>query len=265
MNHEVDLSIRQMAESWRIMCSGAPGHAHETHDGIEYIFSGLPVAFFNLVLPTKQGISAEALTSYANDARAWSTDKGVPWTFISTQEALEEGVDAVAILDGCGLTPLMALTGMYAEQVAPLADVPVGLELAVPHDNASCAAILDVNSAAYGMDLAAGQAIMGMPSFWKGHFPVVGLIAGKPVSTASVLMADGCRYVALVATDPDHRRRGYADAAMRRSLEHAAQVHGEQPTVLHASDAGRPVYERMGYKPISTHMIFMEKRFLTGH
>jgi len=265
MNHEVDLSIRQMAESWRLMCSGALDHIHETHNGIEYIFSGLPVAFFNLVLPTEQGISAEALQAYANDACAWAADKGVPWTFITTQEALGAGVDAIAILDDCGLTPLMPLTGMYAEQVAPLSTMPEGLELIVPQDDANCAAILDVNSVAYGMDLEAGKALMGMPSFWQGQFPVVGLVDGKPVSTASVLMADGYRYVALVATDPDYRRRGYADAAMRCSLENAARVHGEKPTVLHASDAGRPVYDRMGYQPISTHMIFMEKRFLAGH
>jgi len=137
-----------MAESWRLMCSGAPDHIHETHGGIETIFSGLPIAFFNLVLPTEHGISAEALQAYANDACAWAADKGVPWTFITTQEALEEDVDAVAILAGCGLTPLMALTGMYAEEVAPLAGVPEGLELVIPQDDASCAAILDVNTAA---------------------------------------------------------------------------------------------------------------------
>ena len=51
---------------------------------------------------------------------------------------------------------------------------------------------------------------------------------------------------------------------MRQALENAARVHGETPTVLHATDAGRPIYERMGYESISTHTLFMEKRFLAG-
>jgi predicted GNAT family N-acyltransferase len=80
-----------------------------------------------------------------------------------------------------------------------------------------------------------------------------------------VILVDGYRYVALVATHPDHQRRGYADVVMRRALELSDQTYPDRPKVLHASDAGRPVYERMGYKPISTHTIFIEKRFLTGH
>ena len=35
--------------------------------------------------------------------------------------------------------------------------------------------------------------------------------------------------------------------------------------MLLASDAGRPVYERMGYSRISTHTLFVERRFLGEH
>jgi ribosomal protein S18 acetylase RimI-like enzyme len=78
-------------------------------------------------------------------------------------------------------------------------------------------------------------------------------------------MVDGHRYVAMVATEPGQQRRGYADAAMRHALEMSAQAHGELPTVLHATEAGRPVYQRMGYTTLATHTIFIEKRFLDGH
>ena len=159
----------------------------------------------------------------------------------------------------------MQLTAMQARHVAPGKPGPSNFALSVAGDDAGCAALVDINSAAYAMDLAAAKPRIGTRAFWKDHVPVLGLVDGVPVSGAGVLMVDGYRYVALVATDPAHQRRGYADAAMRHALEGAAAAHGEQPTVLHATAAGRPIYERMCYSAIAAHTLFMEKRFLEGH
>lgn len=264
MQDAVELSIRQFTEAWNVLCADAPGRAFSADEGVEYVFSGLPIGFFNVALVTARGVSSEALTSIGQRACTWASDKGVPWLFVLTHEALDAQVDAAGVLEGCGLAPMMRLTGMHAQQVAPLASSPEGLQLTVAEDDGACASILDVNAAAYGMDLEAAKTIMG-PSFWRDHVPVLGLADGQPASCAAVLMADGHRYVALVATNPGQQRRGYAEAAMRRALEVASQRHGERPTVLHATDAGRPIYARMGYTTISTHTIFMEKRFLAGH
>jgi GNAT superfamily N-acetyltransferase len=265
MNADVELSIQQLVGAWQLMCGASAGYVHKSGDGMDLIFCGLPVAFFNVAIPTQDGISGETLKSMGSDACSFAADSGLPWIFILTYDTVEEGVESTAVLDECGLAPIMAMTGMVAKEVAPLANVPNGLELVVPQDDAGCAEVLDVNSAAYGMDLEAGKEILGKRSFWKDHFLAIGKVDGKPVSSTAVMMVDGVRYVALVATDPEQQRKGYADAAMRKALKVAAQAHGDVTTLLHATDAGRPVYERMGYKPISTHMIFMEKRFLEGH
>lgn len=261
----VDLSVRQFSGAWRLMCTGAAGHATAAAAGMEYIFGGCPIPFFNVAFPTGRDISADALRSHGEHAHAWASDKGVPWMFVLTHEALAPGTDASAILDGCGYAPAMALTGMIAQQVGPVTKVPDGLELTVPADDDACGAVLDVNGLAYAMDLEAGKPLVGTRAFWADHFPVLGLTDGKPACSAAVMMVDGYRYVALVATDPAQQRRGFADAAMRRALELSAHAHGDRPTVLHATDAGRPIYERMGYESISTHTIFMEKAFLEGH
>ena len=150
---------------------------------------------------------------------------------------------------------------MLANQVLPGRDAPAGLQVTVPDDEAGCGAVFDINSKAYEMDLGPAKSVLGA-AFWRDQVPVLGSIGGAPVSTASVLIVDGYRYVALVATDPAHRRRGYADVVMRHALEVAAAAHGALPTVLHATDAGRPVYERMGYTPISTHTLYLETAWL---
>jgi GNAT superfamily N-acetyltransferase len=265
VHDEVDLSIQQFAQAWRLMCAGAPGKSLARGESVEYVFSGCPIPFFNIALLTARGISADDLKSRAREACAWASDKQVPWLFMVTHEGLGPDLDAAALLDDCELAPLMPLTGMLTQSVTPSAKAPANVELSVPRDDARCSAILDINAAAYGMDFGAAKDLIGTSSFWANHIPVIGAVSGTPVVTASVLMTDNCRYVALVATDPAWQRRGLAEAAMRRALELSAAVHGERPTLLHATEAGRPVYERMGYRAISRHTIFMEKRFLAEH
>jgi len=265
MNDDVAFSISQFRDAWRLMCGACPGYLTGGASDVDYIFSGLPIPFFNAAIVGARDISRDALTTMGLAARAWAADRHVPWMFIVTHEALAPGVDAASALDSAGLTGLLPLTGMRAQRVGPPPpDIP-GMQLEVPGDDAGCEAVVDVNSAAYGMPLDACKPILGNPSFWASHVPAIGRVDGTPVASAAVLMVEGYRYVALVATRPDHQRRGYGDAVMRHALEVAATRHGEIPTTLHATDAGRPIYARMGYETIATHTAFIEKRFLEGH
>ena len=265
MQDPVDLSIRQFTDAWQVICANAPNRVVAAADGVQYVFSGIPIAFFNIALPTERDISADRLKAHATNACEFASRHRVPWFFVITHETLAPGMDPAVVLNGCGLTPMMPLTGMLAQRVAPAATIPTGLELTVPDDDEGFSAVIDVNAVAYDMELDASKPLIGRRSFWTNHVAVLGTTDGKPASSAAVLMVDGYRYVALVATDPGQQRRGYAEAAMRRALEHAAALHGERPTVLHATAAGRPIYARMGYETIANHTVFMEKTFLSGH
>jgi ribosomal protein S18 acetylase RimI-like enzyme len=156
----------------------------------------------------------------------------------------------------------MELTGMVAEAVDPIERIPDGFCMELAGDGHG---ILDVNAAAYGLSMDAARDAFCPSSFWSGHFPVLGRLDDGPVASAAVLMVGGVRYVALVATVPRYQRRGFAEAVMRHALALAAEAHGHTLSVLHATHAGRPVYERMGYRPISTHTIFIDKKFLGEH
>jgi GNAT superfamily N-acetyltransferase len=260
-----DLTTTQLVGAWRTMCAASPGYQHNSVGGVEYVFSGLPIAFFNVAIVTGRGVTAEALADAGRRACAWAAPHHTPWMFIVTHEGLDAGVDATKSLDTAGLAPMMPLTGMLAREVAPPASLPRGLQIEVPQDDDRCAEVLNVNALAYGMDLEAGQSLMAKRSYWTNHVAVLGSVDGKAVCSTAVLMVDGYRYVALVATDPAYQRRGYAEAVMRHALQVAEDVHGPHPTVLHATEAGRPVYERMGYETIARHTVFLEKKFLEGH
>jgi len=265
MNEGVALSISQFLDAWRIFGRACAGTRNERAAGVDYIFTGLPIPFFNVAVLTAPQLSAAALDSLARSAIAWASDKGAPWLFIVTHDALEPGTDAAAVLDTCGFAPLIALTGMIARTVKAAATLPSGLQLEVPEGDDGCAALIDVNSAAYGMDLAACKPVFGRGAFWAEHVGVLGRSGGAPVTAAAVLLAGGHRYVALVATQPTHQKRGFAEAAMRHALTEAAGKFGERPSFLHATDAGQPIYARMGYEKVAAHTCFIDKRLLGGH
>ncbi len=71
----------------------------------------------------------------------------------------------------------------------------------------------------------------------------IGREAGRAVSAAAAFVESGINNVTLVATIPEAGRRGYGTALTWR----ATLADPTLPSVLFASDAGRPVYERMGY------------------
>jgi GNAT superfamily N-acetyltransferase len=265
MNDDVDFSISQFRDAWNLLCGATPGYVAETNGAVEHIFTGLPIPFFNVGLVTARDMSAGALQAQGRQACEWASARSVPWMFVVTHEALAPDVDAASVLDACGLVPMLPMTGMRAERIASATRMCEGLRLQVPRDADSCAAVFDVNAAAYGVSLDACKPTHGQPAFWTDHVPALGRVDGVPVASAAVFMVSGHRYVALVATMPDQQRRGYAEAVMRHALDVAAATYGEVPTFLHATDAGRPVYERMGYTAVAAHTAFIERRFLEGH
>jgi hypothetical protein len=70
---------------------------------------------------------------------------------------------------------------------------------------------------------------------------------GEPVATAAAFTSHGVNLVEIIATTAAARGRGIGAALTWRATLADPAV----PAVLLASDLGRPVYERMGYLPIS--------------
>jgi len=63
-------------------------------------------------------------------------------------------------------------------------------------------------------------------------------------------------YLLNVYVEPEFRRRGLAQDLVRRCLAEARK-RGIHVVTLHSSDAGRPVYEKLGFYPTSE-MMFVE-------
>lgn len=71
---------------------------------------------------------------------------------------------------------------------------------------------------------------------------------GTPVSMAALISLEGVGYIDNVATLPEHRRRGFAEAVTAAALR-ASVEGGDRLTFLVAEESGRArrIYERMGF------------------
>ncbi len=91
------------------------------------------------------------------------------------------------------------------------------------------------------IDMYALAALGGTTRFW------IGLVDGECVALSAACVSDGVLTVDAVATMPGARRRGYGAAI----TDVAARSAPGLPVMLLASDDGRPVYERIGFREIA--------------
>jgi hypothetical protein len=84
----------------------------------------------------------------------------------------------------------------------------------------------------------------------------VGRVDGRAVSVAMSIVGCGVNHVEFVATLPDARGKGYGAAVTWAATLHAPDL----PSLLIASDMGRPVYERMGYLALTRWTLLVHPR-----
>lgn len=246
-------------DAWDALNHGSPRFESRRGGIVEVSWGGLPVIFFNLAVTVRTPSSAEEFEAAAADTCAWAAERGMPWLFAVCHETFGDLLpEAGRVLERLGLVPMMRLTGMAADRVAPPQSLP-GCAFRTEADARIPDVALRMNEAAYQMPLGEpGSLAMEQPGWWAAPDRMVTVLeaGGQPASCAAVVNVGGLRYVALVATHPEMRRKGYADAAMRDALARSLAAGIGPRTYLHATEAGRPVYERMGYVATAEYTVY---------
>ena len=107
-----------------------------------------------------------------------------------------------------------------------------------------------LNCVSYDVPVETSLSLLKEHTLWHEHaYGFVAYEGDKPVSTATAIINEGCLFLFLVATVPEARCKGYGEAVVRQALQTAHEATGIRRTVLHATEAGYPVYLRLGYHP----------------
>lgn len=78
---------------------------------------------------------------------------------------------------------------------------------------------------------------------------------GEPVATATLAASHGVAGIVYVGTVPEARGRGFGRSAVWAAIQ-AGRAQGARVAGLWATPLGRPMYERMGFRPVTQYRIW---------
>ena len=239
-------SVNQWKHAVRRMSEHLPRFEEVTlTPGLDAIWGNVMFPIVNHAFLT-ESMDDLRLAAAASCAIEHGTKRQFPW-MLCVPDSL---VQSTFALHAAGLEQMMRLTYMEAGQLAaPVRPLP-DIEFRPIETQEDCEIMADLNSFAYGMPPEWTREACNIVMWKREAYGVVAYAGGAPVSTATALRNDGAINVVCVATAPEHQRQGYAEAAMRKVLAECSRQWSLKRTVLHATDAGYPVYERMGYRPL---------------
>ncbi len=221
-------------------------------DGVLIANACLPIAWFNIAFITHRLADADGAVRRIS---AYFSERRLPFII-----RIRAGVDAAAE-EACeragipfsDIVPGMALEHLSAE--APAACE--GLQMRRALDAQTLRDHAEVVAAAFDMPLDfalrfASPALLAIPDVEL----YVGYVDGAPVATSAVIATHRVAGVYNVACLPSHRKRGLGEAMTWHAVVAGAAM-GCTMASLHASEMGRPIYERMGFRVVAPYRTFI--------
>jgi GNAT superfamily N-acetyltransferase len=248
-------SVEQLALVWReVALDRTPDADVRDLPGIAVRWTGSGFVFWNVVTLTEPELGPDLLPqrlSQAADVLRADEAPGLLWLFTDLlDEEAKAALDAAA--EEAGLEYGFGGVGM-AGDILPIPEpTHPDLTFVRVRTEEHLQAYADLNADAYGMPREeVREGLAGSKLFTETIYAYLALRDGEPVACAGTIEADGRLFLILDATHPAHQRRGYGEAVSRKALHEGARTTGLTRATLHATEAGAPVYTRIGFEPNS--------------
>jgi ribosomal protein S18 acetylase RimI-like enzyme len=229
--------------------------------GVSLIFCGLNYAAFNAALQARPIEADAAELGRLIDVSAEHFDaRSLRWTYWLCEDFLQQPLrrEAPRVFRRHGLRQLTEAPGMYAEHLAPAKRSLPSLDVRAVADEPTRGAFAEVMSTAFEIPHSVSLSVYGAERAWKGTFQgYVGYSNGRAVTTAAAVITGDVIGLYSVATLPQHRRLGFAEAIMRHVIQQAQQTRGISRSVLQSTSSGFSLYEAMGYRRVTSFSVFI--------
>lgn len=228
--------------AWRAYAQRFPTQFEPKHEALEFSCTGISVPLFNLAFPkTERPIGDTECDALLQEFRSVLTPLRIPGLLMARTDLLE-----TATLDRA----LFRMPGMVGAELLPAQRLLPQEEIQEVCGEAMAAEIARLNAAAHELtEQEADQ--LSRKELWGG--PSHGFLIyqdGQAVAGGAVTYVEGVSYIGWMATKEGYRGRGYAEAILRYMDTFMRERYGVKESVLHATQMGLPLYERLGYRTV---------------
>ncbi|HEY4846026.1 MAG TPA: GNAT family N-acetyltransferase [Candidatus Dormibacteraeota bacterium] len=249
--NEADWLATRMVNSFKVLYAALDGAWVEDRlGGHLFVYPAVPIPAFNAIIAVEQRPD-DAVSGLAC-AMAEVEKLGLPFGVL-LRATVAPALEAEARRLGLTQAERIPAMVMAADELRDRGTA--GLEIVKVRERADLERALALMAAGFDAPPALFQpiyqpAITDMPS----ASIYLASVDGEPVSTAVSWQGDGGVGIFNVATPPALRGRGYGAAVTARAAEDGFAAHAELAW-LQASVMGEPVYRRMGFRQVDTHLL----------
>jgi len=224
--------------AWRGYFERFPDFFEVEQAGMRVAGAGIPVPLFNCAYP-KRRVSRRDFERLTADFSRVLAPRGVPGLLMARTDQIEAPP---------GIEPAIRMPGMVAGELVAPKYPSANLDLREVSGEKMAEEIARLNVLGHGMPAEEIEP-MTCAALWEAPNHGFLLYAdGEAVAAGSASFSEGASYIGWMATDTRYRGRGYAEAILRHMDAFMRRKYGVTESVLHATELGRPVYQRVGYR-----------------
>jgi ribosomal protein S18 acetylase RimI-like enzyme len=247
-----------LRESFRIIAgSRGVGEVREL-PGVSIASAGVAFQMFNAAFLSAPVLSEAELARCVLLPSLQFNTRGLEWSFWVCEDWLAPKAHRRLrqVFERYGLHRTTELPGMVSEKLLPPTRPLPEIEVRRVRDCRTADDFRGIGSVCFHVPIAWFNEVYDNDSVWDHFSGYVGYVDGVPVSTTATVACGDTIGVYNVATLPDHQRRGYGEAVMRRALAEAECERPARPVVLQSTEAGLRLYERMGFRTVARFSVY---------
>jgi ribosomal protein S18 acetylase RimI-like enzyme len=247
-----------LRESFRVIAaSRSAGEIRELR-GVSIASAGVTFQMFNASFLSSAVASDAELMQRLLLTSMHFNSRGLEWACWACEDWMDPRTRrrSRSVFQKLGLRHSVNLPGMVAEQILAAVKPQARMDIRRVCDGPTRDAFCAIGSVCFHVPIAWFCEVFNSESVWDPFAAYVGYADGEPVSTAAAVIGGGAVGVYNVATLPAHQRRGYGEAVMRHAINDARRRSGIGRTVLQSTPAGLHLYERMGFRSITSVAVY---------